>query len=358
MSRFLMIDIGAGTMDLLCYDDRDGGHSKAVAVSPVRQMADAVRRLDGPIVFTGGEMGGGAVTAAIAEKAARGEVLMTPDAAETVHHNPDRVRQMGINIIPEAQVAESAGRKEATLLELGDIQHRRLRDLVAGLGEKWAFDVVAICAQDHGRPPAGVSHLDFRHQLHRQRLDRSPRPEACLYRADEVPPAFNRLGTIAAEAAQLPAERVYVMDSGMAAILGASLDPVVENDPVRMVLDVATSHTVAAVLEQDDIAAFFEYHTHDVTRESLERLLPELAGGRLAHERVLAEGGHGAYLRRTVGFDRVKRIVATGPQRLRLLGSRMPVVWGAPLGDNMMTGTVGLLEAVRRREGRPPRSYI
>ena len=33
------------------------------------------------------------------------------------------------------------------------------------------FDAVADCAQDHGVPPHGVSHLDFRHQLYRERLD-------------------------------------------------------------------------------------------------------------------------------------------------------------------------------------------
>jgi hypothetical protein len=38
------------------------------------------------------------------------------------------------------------------------------------------------------------------------------------------------------------------------------------------------------------------------------------------------------------------------PKRKMAAGSRLPVVWGAPLGDNMMTGTVGLLEALRLRK--------
>jgi hypothetical protein len=32
--------------------------------------------------------------------------------------------------------------------------------------------------------------------------------------------------------------------------------------------------------------------------------------------------------------------------------------YGAPYGDNMMTGTVGLLEALRRRKGLAPINYI
>jgi len=33
-------------------------------------------------------------------------------------------------------------------------------------------------------------------------------------------------------------------------------------------------------------------------------------------------------------------------------------VLGAPLGDNMMTGTVGVLEAIRRRKGLQAFSYL
>jgi hypothetical protein len=38
------------------------------------------------------------------------------------------------------------------------------------------------------------------------------------------------------------------------------------------------------------------------------------------------------------------------PKRKMVAGSRLPMVWGSPLRDNRMTGTVGLLEALRRRK--------
>jgi len=41
-----------------------------------------------------------------------------------------------------------------------------------------------------------------------------------------------------------------------------------------------------------------------------------------------------------------------------IAGSKLPMVFGAPLGDNMMTGTVGLLEALRRRKGLAPIVYV
>ena len=148
------------------------------------------------------------------------------------------------------------------------------------------------------------------------------------------------------------------MDSGMAAILGASLDLRAKSTEKLIVVDVATSHTVCAALEQGEIAGFFEYHTHDITLERLDRLIPLLADGKLKHDQILKDGGHGAYIRKTIGFEAVEIIIVTGPKRRLVEDSRLSMVWGAPFGDNMMTGTVGLLEAIRRRKGLAPFSYI
>jgi uncharacterized protein (DUF1786 family) len=148
------------------------------------------------------------------------------------------------------------------------------------------------------------------------------------------------------------------MDSGMAAILGASLDGRCRNKKRFLVLDIATSHTVGAAMAGDELAGFFEYHTQDITLERLEQLLRDLADGKLSHEQILAEGGHGAFLRQAVGFSAVETIVATGPKRKMLSGSQLPIEFGAPWGDNMMTGTVGLLEALRRRKGLEQITYL
>jgi uncharacterized protein (DUF1786 family) len=241
---------------------------------------------------------------------------------------------------------------------LADLETARLRQIVEGLGVPFAFDAVAICAQDHGVAPPGISHLDYRHNIFRTQLDQNPYPHALLYQDHEVPDTFNRLKSIAASAQNLPTKEIYVMDSGMAAILGASLDYEACRKTRIMVLDIATSHTVGAALEQGEVTGMFEYHTQDISRERLEVLLYDLAEGRLDHARILAEGGHGAYMRKTLGFAQVESIVATGPKRRMIEGSRLPIMLGAPWGDNMMTGTVGLLEAVRRRKHLPTLSYL
>jgi uncharacterized protein (DUF1786 family) len=358
MGRYLMLDIGAGTLDVLYYDTDHDLHYKAVVRSPVRVVADEIRQTGGNLVITGVEMGGGPVSQALIDRARTADVVMTPPAAATIHHDPRRVTARGIRIVDTARAGELKAGSGYDHLRLGDLQPDRLRRIVEGFGVAFEFDAVAICAQDHGAAPPGVSHLDFRHRLFRAVLDRNPVPQALLYRSDAVPAEMNRLSAIAADARTLPTARVYVMDSGIAAILGACMDAEAAAHRRIIVLDIATSHTVAAAVEDGLVAGFFEYHTADITAARLDQLLRLLPDGKLSHERILDEGGHGAYCRKAVGFQSVQLILATGPRRRLVADSTLPIFWGAPWGDNMMTGTVGLLEAVRLREGLSPIPYV
>ena len=358
MSRYLMVDIGAGTMDILWFDLASGQHFKAVARSPVPQLAEEIAAVPGKLLVTGGEMGGGPVTDVLKERARHVEVIISRAAARTLNHDPERVAAWGITVLPDDEAEAMRQDPAYHHVVLGDLQIDRLRQIVEGLGVPFAFEVVGLCAQDHGMPPAGVSHLDYRHNLFKTRLDEAPYPHTLLYHKDEIPKTFNRLLSLARSAEQLPAQEIYVMDSGMAAILGASVDVQAHGKERIMVLDVATSHTVGAALERGELAGFFEYHTRDVTLERLETLVADLADGRLEHERILAEGGHGAYLRKTLGFAATELTLATGPKRRLLEGSSLALAMGSPLGDNMMTGTVGLLEAIRRRKNLAPVIYL
>jgi len=352
MARYLLMDVGAGTLDLLYYDNATALHYKAVVKSPAVRLAECIEASRGDLLITGREMGGGRLAEVLRRRAAQDRVMIARSASATLHHNPDRVRDLGLEILSAEEVAATT-RNSCSEMVFGDIDAKWVRTVVATLGVPFEFDAVGVCVQDHGVPPEGVSHLDYRHQLFVERLAGTPRPHALLYRADAIPATMNRLASAAADAGRLSADRVYVMDSGMAAILGASQDPGVRHmDPV-LVLDIATSHTVGATVAGGELAGFFEYHTHAVTPERLAGLMRQLADGTLTHAGVLAEGGHGAYIRKPVGFDNIAAIVATGPKRALIAGVDLPITWGAPLGDNMMTGTLGLLQAIRRREGQP-----
>jgi uncharacterized protein (DUF1786 family) len=358
MSRFLMIDIGAGTMDKLFYDSQKNEHFKAVAPSPVRTIAEQIRQTRGHLVVDGVEMGGGPVTEALTERAASSRVIISKSAAATLHHDLDRVTALGLILTDDDDIRHYTDDPQYTSITLSDVQPRRIDRIIRGLGLPTTYDAVILCAQDHGVAPKGVSHLDFRHNLFQDMLTRSPQPHLLLFPADKVPQEFNRLSSMARCAGELDTAEVFVMDSGMAAMVGGARDMQIHGRSPVVIMDIATSHTVAAVMEDDMLAGIFEYHTKDINLEKLETLLQDLADGRIDHHRILDEGGHGAYLRKAVGFSNIKAIIATGPKRGLVAETRLPITWGAPWGDNMMTGTVGLLESLRLLKRLSPISYI
>jgi len=176
MSKFLMVDIGAGTMDVLWYDTEADLHYKAVVKSPVRYLAEKAAQLPGNLLISGTEMGGGPVTTVLKARAKDAEVVMSASAAATLHHNSAKVRSWGIKIVEDEKIKDLRQDETYSHLVLGDLDIERLSRIVEGFGVNFAFDAVAICAQDHGVPPAGVSHLDYRlpslprqivHKLHR-----------------------------------------------------------------------------------------------------------------------------------------------------------------------------------------------
>jgi len=358
MSRILTVDVGAGTMDVLYFEVRRGEHFKAVVKSPVASLARQVETAAGELLILGNEMGGGAVSRAVKERARDTDVVMALSASPTIHHDLDRVRSAGIRVV-EDEAAEAMAREgRYSVIEFGDLPIDRLREIVRSFDVPFSFDVIGVCAQDHGVPSEGDSHLDHRHRHFRKILEATPFPHAFLHRAGEVPADMSRLRSIAESAGSLPSDEVYVMDSGMAAILGASMDPRVRQRKNALVLDIATSHTVGAAIQEEALLGFFEYHTNDITLERLETLLVDLANGNLSHERILSEGGHGAFTRGSFGFENTEIILATGPKRGLVGPSRLSIELGAPLGDNMMTGTVGVLEAIRRKKGLAPFPFL
>jgi uncharacterized protein (DUF1786 family) len=353
MARWLMLDIGAGTLDLLVVDGEDGQSYKAVAKSPIRTVAEEIEATPGPLAVTGGEMGGGRITALLKERAATDKVVIAESAAATLHHDSERVAAWGLEIVSDADARLAAETKEMDHIHLADVQPQRIESIVTALGVPFEFQALAVCAQDHGVAPPGVSHLDYRHNLYAEALTRTPQPHTLLHRGEEVPESFNRLKTIAASAAKLPTEAVYVMDSGMAAITGAAQDRHAA-EAGCLVLDIATSHTVGASLRGEEVLGIFEYHTHDVTVAVLDDLLAGLAAGTLSHEAILAQGGHGAFIREALERYLDGPIIITGPKRRLARDSSFDLIWGAPWGDNMMTGTVGLYTALARRLKEDP----
>ena len=139
MKNILVIDIGAGTMDVLCYVPDEKMHYKAVVKSPVRTMAAAINATNGNLLVTGVEMGGGPVTAALQTRAETNRVKISGAAAATVHHDPARVAAMGMEIVSDDDVAALSRDGGFTRIELQDIDPFRIQQIVEGFGLPFEF---------------------------------------------------------------------------------------------------------------------------------------------------------------------------------------------------------------------------
>jgi uncharacterized protein (DUF1786 family) len=352
--KILAIDIGAGTEDILLYDDEKRSIEnciKMVLPSPSQVFAAKVRtatRQGNDLFVKGDTIGGGAFSHALRNHVEAGlRVCMTENAAYTVRNNLDQVKEMGIEIVQDAGPENFEG--ETIVLE--EVNIEKLRGLLKFFREPFSdIDFVAIAVQDHGVFPEEMSNRRFRINKIRELLQKNPKPEAFAFTENEIPPYYPRMkSAVHASKRQLPNARVLVMDTSPDAILGCLMDPVVEKADPILAVNVGNGHTMAAIISRDKITAVLEHHTRLLNPQKMERLLRDFADGKLSNEEVFEDNGHGMfYLSKPPGFSKIEKVVVTGPNRNILDKTNLPVHFATPAGDVMMTGPIGLVEATKR----------
>jgi len=357
--KILTVDIGTGTQDIFLYNselDVENGF-KLVLPSPTMMIHRRVRRAlqaGTPILLTGHLMGGGPSAWAIEEAARTGiPVYMTPEAAATLNDELDKVRALGIHIISE----EESQKIEAQKIVLKDFDF----DLIARTFIEYGVSLddlsaVAVAVFDHGNAPAGVSDRQFRFDYLDERIHAKNSLSAFIFPSTEIPPIMTRLQAVADSVPNLPCP-LLVMDTAPAAVLGATLDPVVAKREHQLIVNVGNFHTIAFRLRSGQIEGVFEHHTGEIDLPKLEGLLHKLADGSLKHQDVFDDMGHGAlvYAGESFEFGQDEFDVAvTGPRRSmfaptpplshRERGMLRPY-FSAPFGDMMIAGCFGLLAA-------------
>ena len=354
--KILAMDIGAGTEDVLLYDDGKKSAEncvKMVLPSPSQVFTANVieaTRLYKDIFVKGDIIGGGAFAFALRNHVEKGlRVVMTENAAYTVRNNLDEVRELGIEII--AGENEPRGFKGETLT-IEEVNLAKLQKFLAEFNETLSdIDVVAVAVQDHGVFPKGMSNRRFRIQKLKELLKDDPKPETFAFKEEEIPPYFLRIKSAAlASRRQLPRAKVLLMDTSAAAVLGCLKDPVVEKANPVVAINVGNGHTMAAIISEGNILGIMEHHTRLLNPQKIEQFLTNFADGKLSDEEVFKDGGHGLFfLAEPPSFSKIERVVATGPNRNILAKTNLSVHFAAPAGDVMMTGPMGLVEATKRR---------
>ena len=352
--KILTVDVGTGTQDIFLYDsalDLENGF-KLVMPSPTmmvhRRLKAATARRE-TVLLTGYLMGGGpSQWAARDHVRAGGALYATPAAARTFDDDLDYVqREMGVRIVSDDEAAALDGR--TVRLELKDFDFPLIARTFADFGVTLNPEAAAVAVFDHGDSPPGYSDRQFRFDYLDQRCRAANHLSAFAHRADEIPVSMTRLKAVAASArTQGLGTPLMVMDTAPAAVLGATLDPLVaEKIPGGvLVANVGNFHCLVFRLSPQGIEGLFEHHTGEVTREKLERFIAALADSTLRHAEVFDDMGHGALVYNPEPMVAPRFLAVTGPRRNLLRGSRHRPYFAVPYGDMMLAGCFGLLAAV------------
>lgn len=325
----LAIDVGRGTQDILVYEPGRSIENciKLVLPSPTVVTAERIRqatRAEKPVFLDGYLMGGGANTGAVRAHLAAGfPVYATPEAAATLHDDPERVRALGVEIRANPP-------KDAVRVRTTDYMEPEIRQALSLFGVDYPENV-AIAVQDHGYSPHRSNRI-HRFELMRERLDAGGWDLLALV----TDPPLADMTRMQAVRRQAPG--ALVTDTGPVALIGALCDPEVRRMAKTGVtlVNAGNGHTLCFTLKGREIHGLFEHHTGALDPAKLQHYIQQLADGTLTSEEVFDDGGHGAAVRKPLATDAV---VVTGPNRLRLLPEAYQA---APFGDMMLSGCFGL----------------
>lgn len=349
--KLLAVDIGGLTQDILLFDTTQAVENcvQMIMPSPTSNLARKIREATiahRPIFFKGVNMGGGPSKRALAAHLKAGlAAYATPGAAETFDDDPKEVRKMGIQIVPEGEEPRDP---DLLCIETHDVDLGAIRGALAAFEVDPHFDAVAIAVLDHGAAPPGVSDRIFRFQHLSKVVQKGRRLIHFAYLRDEIPAHLTRMKAVARSLeGDLP---LLVMDTPVAAAIGALEDREVARHAHRVIVNTGNFHTLAFHLQGDSILGFFEHHTRLMSRERLDDMITRLVRGDLTHEEVFSSNGHGCLI--IEPSPETPFVAVTGPQRHIMEGSALRPYFAAPYGDMMLTGCFGLVRAFAMRSER------
>jgi uncharacterized protein (DUF1786 family) len=347
--RVIALDVGTGTQDVLLYDSTlvTENNVKMVMPSQTAIVASQIRSVteQGRSVFLCGEtMGGGPSSAAVRTHLERGySVFATPLAAKTLSDDLDKVRSWGVKI------TATPPKTDCVRIEMKDVDVPALRAALQQFEVKLPPECAVAC-QDHGE--SFGSNRVFRFQHFKRLIAAGGALTSFCYTDGRIPKYLTRLKAVHRTLVEQQMQRILVMDTGPAAILGALCDDAAAKhawEP-HIVVNIGNGHTLAAMLDQNKIIGMFEHHTSLLTTERLDYLLSLFMDGKLTNERIFQDGGHGCYIHAT-GYREIDRaakernfwLTTIGPRRAMMKNSQLNPYFAVPAGDMMLAGCYGLI---------------
>ncbi len=350
--KFLAVDVGTGTQDILYFDSRLDIENayKMILPSPTmmiyRQIQDATRRKL-PVLLSGFIMGGGPNLWAAKNHIASGlQVFAEPEAALSFNDDLAVVREMGVTIVSDDEKLHLPDGIIRLTMKDFDFQtiHEAFSDFGVSLDD---LGLVAVAVFDHGNAPKDVSDRKFRFEFFDQQIRKNNSLASFAYQSSQIPNSLTRMQAVARCAADLPFP-LMVMDTAPAAVLGATLDPIVAARPRKIIANIGNMHTLAFRIGPEGIEGVFEHHTGMLDMPKLDTIFRRLADGSLTNEQVYSDHGHGAllYSKESLPMDFADfNLVIVGPRWSMMRGSAHKPYFAVPFGDMMLSGCFGLLAA-------------
>ncbi len=339
MESILAIDVGGGTQDILLYQPGINmeNNTKLVLPSPTQIAAEKIKNAtqDRKDLFIHGYlMGGGPTSRAIKEHLREGlHVYATRSAALTVKDDLHKVAAEGVKIVdhPPAGCAS---------IEFRDVNLQSLKQALEPFGIVLP-STIAVAVQDHGHSPQG-SNRQFRFSHWEQFLSHGGHLSDLLYDKNNLPDYFTRMKAVM-ESCREQAKKIWLMDTGAAAIMGAMEDPRVHKavkEQGSLLVNVGNQHTIAFLTAGNRVFGVFEHHTGLLTEEKLLDYLQRFKKGSLSHQEVFQDQGHGCAIQEEAGNFSFDFTAVTGPRRG--LASNLGYL-AVPHGDMMLSGAFGLV---------------
>ena len=343
--RILAIDVGTGTQDIVLFDSTQPVENalQLIMPSPTQIAAGRIRRATEtglPVFLTGVLAGGGPCHWALEDHLRAGlAAFATPEAARTFDDDLENIERLGVTLTSEDEGTPG----NAERVELRDLDLNAVSKAFDAFDVDTHVDGLALGCLDHGAAPPGYSDRLFRFEHLRRVVEGRNDLLAFAFAPGDLPDYLTRARALVASAGnQTP---VVFMDTGPAAACGAIQDPIVNDQEERVLLNLGNMHLLAFHLRGTRVLSLYEHHTGEVTAGQIEDFTERLSEGMLRHEDVFESKGHGVYYATDGDRSREPFVAATGPQRRKLVGSRLRPYFAAPHGDMMVAGCFGLLWA-------------
>jgi uncharacterized protein (DUF1786 family) len=349
--QILAVDVGTGTQDIYLFQQGvslENGF-KLVMPSPtmiVRRQVQEATQQGRSLLLQGVTMGGGPCHWAVEAHLKAGlKVFATSEAARTFNDDLEWVaNEMGIEIVSEDEADQLHGVERHFLR---DFHYEQIAAAFDSFGVDLEPAAVAVAVFDHGAAPPGYSDRQFRFDYLDQRTSEANRLSAFAFQAADIPSIMTRMQAVAESATGFDSPLI-VMDTAPAAVLGATLDPLVGDRERVMIVNVGNFHTLAFRLGPSGIEAVFEHHTGLLDVERLDTYLESFARGELTHQEIFDDHGHGALIRHDQPLELNRegyQVAVTGPRRAMMEDSKLRTHMAVPFGDMMIAGCFGLLRA-------------